>query len=118
MSLPNSIQDYSVLIIDDEPHIGTVLVQLFFELEGIKAFATTDPKGIAKLLDRDWAGVVISDVNMPQLDGISLMQQIRQQDPDLPVVLLTGFGDIAMAVNALKQGAYDFLENPLTTNTC
>lgn len=111
MSLPNSIQDYSVLIIDDEPHIGTVLVQLF-ELEGIKAFATTDPKGIAKLLDRDWAGVVISDVNMPQLDGISLMQQIRQQDPDLPVVLLTGFGDIAMAVNALKQGAYDFLEKP------
>ena len=109
MSLPNSIQDYSVLIIDDEPHIGTVLVQLF-ELEGIKAFATTDPKGIAKLLDRDWTGVVISDVNMPQLDGISLMQQIRQQDPDLPVVLLTGFGDIAMAVNALKQGAYDFLE--------
>lgn len=111
MNAPNSIQDYSVLIIDDEPHIGTVLVQLF-ELEGIKAITRTEPKDIAKLLDKDWAGVVISDVNMPQLDGISLMQQIRQQDPDLPVVLLTGFGDIAMAVNALKQGAYDFLEKP------
>ncbi|BFL84787.1 hypothetical protein LFREDSHE_32370 [Shewanella baltica] len=111
MSVPNSIQDYSVLIIDDEPHIGTVLVQLF-ELEGIKALATTEPKGIAKHLHKDWAGMVISDVNMPQLDGISLMQQIRLQDPDLPVVLLTGFGDIAMAVNALKQGAYDFLEKP------
>ncbi|MGL4711752.1 MAG: sigma-54-dependent Fis family transcriptional regulator, partial [Shewanella sp.] len=47
MSVLNSIQDYSVLIIDDEPHIGTVLVQLF-ELEGIKALATTEPKGIAK----------------------------------------------------------------------
>lgn len=49
MSLPNSIQDYSVLIIDDEPHIGTVLVQLF-ELEGIKAFATTDLKALLNSL--------------------------------------------------------------------
>ncbi|MGL5908263.1 MAG: sigma-54-dependent transcriptional regulator [Shewanella sp.] len=111
MSAPYSIQDCRVLVIDDEPHIGTVLVQLF-ELEGIKAIASTEPKGIAKLLDKDWAGMVISDVNMPQLDGISLMQQIHQQDPDLPVVLLTGVGDIAMAVHALKQGAYDFLEKP------
>lgn len=84
MSVPNSIQDYSVLIIDDEPHIGTVLVQLF-ELEGIKALATTEPKGIAKLLHKDWAGMVISDVNMPQLDGISLMQQIRLQIPISPL---------------------------------
>ncbi|MGL4447184.1 MAG: sigma-54-dependent transcriptional regulator [Shewanella sp.] len=111
MSAPYSIQDCRVLVIDDEPHIGTVLVQLF-ELEGIKAIASTEPKGIAKLLDKDWVGMVISDVNMPQLDGISLMQQIHQQDPDLPVVLLTGVGDIAMAVHALKQGAYDFLEKP------
>ncbi|MGL4612880.1 MAG: sigma-54-dependent transcriptional regulator [Shewanella sp.] len=111
MSAPYSIQDCRVLVIDDEPHIGTVLVQLF-ELEGIKAIASTEPKGIAKLLDKDWAGMVISDVNMPQLDGIRLMQQIHQRDPDLPVVLLTGVGDIAMAVHALKQGAYDFLEKP------
>lgn len=111
MSAPYSIQDCRVLVIDDEPHIGTVLVQLF-ELEGIKAIASTEPKGIAKLLDKDWVGMVISDVNMPQLDGISLMQQIHQRDPDLPVVLLTGVGDIAMAVHALKQGAYDFLEKP------
>lgn len=110
MSLHN-IQDYAVLIVDDEPHIGTVLVQLF-ELEGLKAISSTDPKDIARFLTKDWHGVVISDVNMPQLDGLKLMQQIRYQDPDIPVVLLTGFGDIAMAVNALKQGAYDFLEKP------
>ncbi|MGL5390270.1 MAG: sigma-54-dependent transcriptional regulator, partial [Shewanella sp.] len=107
----NALHDCRVLIVDDEPHIGTVLEQLF-ELEGIKAIASTEPKGIAKLLDKDWAGMVISDVNMPQLDGMRLMQQIHQRDADLPVVLLTGVGDIAMAVNALKQGAYDFLEKP------
>ncbi|MBO1271420.1 MULTISPECIES: sigma-54-dependent transcriptional regulator [Shewanella] len=102
---------YTVLILDDEPHIGTVLTQLF-ELEGITAKATTQPQEILKSLDRNWMGVVITDVNMPGMDGISVMQQIKQQDADIPVILITGFGDIAMAVSAVKQGAYDFLEKP------
>lgn len=106
-----SEQEYTVLILDDEPHIGTVLSQLF-ELEGISAKASTQPKEILRHLSRDWMGVVITDVNMPGMDGISVMQQIKQLDADLPVILITGFGDIAMAVSAVKQGAYDFLEKP------
>ncbi|MBO2598754.1 sigma-54-dependent transcriptional regulator [Shewanella algae] len=106
-----SEQEYTVLILDDEPHIGTVLSQLF-ELEGISAKASTQPKEILRHLSRDWMGVVITDVNMPGMDGISVMQQIKLLDADLPVILITGFGDIAMAVSAVKQGAYDFLEKP------
>lgn len=106
-----SEQEYTVLILDDEPHIGTVLSQLF-ELEGISAKASTQPKEILRHLSREWMGVVITDVNMPGMDGISVMQQIKQLDADLPVILITGFGDIAMAVSAVKQGAYDFLEKP------
>ncbi|OXR99890.1 sigma-54-dependent transcriptional regulator [Shewanella algae] len=106
-----SEQEYTVLILDDEPHIGTVLSQLF-ELEGISAKASTQPKEILRHLSRDWMGVVITDVNMPGMDGLSVMQQIKQLDADLPVILITGFGDIAMAVSAVKQGAYDFLEKP------
>ncbi|WP_412495963.1 sigma-54-dependent transcriptional regulator [Shewanella chilikensis] len=106
-----SEQEYTVLILDDEPHIGTVLSQLF-DLEGISAKASTQAKEILRHLSRDWMGVVITDVNMPGMDGISVMQQIKQLDADLPVILITGFGDIAMAVSAVKQGAYDFLEKP------
>ncbi|MBC8795539.1 sigma-54-dependent transcriptional regulator [Shewanella algae] len=106
-----SEQEYTVLILDDEPHIGTVLSQLF-ELEGISAKASTQAKEILRHLSRNWMGVVITDVNMPGMDGISVMQQIKQLDADLPVILITGFGDIAMAVSAVKQGAYDFLEKP------
>ncbi|WP_345841401.1 sigma-54 dependent transcriptional regulator [Shewanella algae] len=106
-----SEQEYTVLILDDEPHIGTVLSQLF-ELERISAKASTQPKEILRHLSRNWMGVVITDVNMPGMDGISVMQQIKQLDADLPVILITGFGDIAMAVSAVKQGAYDFLEKP------
>ncbi|QSX28881.1 MULTISPECIES: sigma-54-dependent transcriptional regulator [Shewanella] len=110
MSSPQ-LENIQVLIVDDEHHIGTVLVQLF-ELEGLSAVHTTDPRTVSAALSRDWPGVIVSDVNMPALDGISLLSKIRAIDADLPVVLLTGFGDIAMAVNALKQGAYDFLEKP------
>lgn len=110
MSLDN-LHHVQVLIVDDEPHIGTVLEQLF-ELEGIQAKATNDPTAAAAAIHADWPGVVISDVNMPGLDGISLLGSCQAKDPSLPVILLTGFGDIAMAVSALKQGAYDFLEKP------
>ncbi|MDF0535694.1 sigma-54-dependent Fis family transcriptional regulator [Shewanella yunxiaonensis] len=106
-----SNEDITVLVLDDEPHIGTVLTQLF-ELEGISAKSSTQPQDILKLLDRNWMGVVITDVNMPGMDGISVMHQIQQRDADIPVILITGFGDIAMAVSAVKQGAYDFLEKP------
>ena len=108
---PESLEQYKVIIVDDEPLIGSALVQLF-ELEGIPAFATSEPKSIIERIDINWPGVLISDVNMPELNGISLMQSLIKQDNDLPIILLTGFGDIAMAVNALKQGAYDFLEKP------
>ncbi|WP_418357203.1 MULTISPECIES: sigma-54-dependent transcriptional regulator [Shewanella] len=111
MTQINNINDYQVIIVDDEPHIGTVLQQLF-KLENISALAITDPQSIARYITPNWGGIVISDVNMPQLDGLSLLQQLKQQDNDLPVVLFTGFGDIAMAVDALKKGAYDFIEKP------
>ncbi|MGE6568446.1 sigma-54-dependent transcriptional regulator [Shewanella vesiculosa] len=111
MTQIQDINDYQVIIVDDEPHIGIVLQQLF-KLENIRALATTDPQSISSHITANWPGIVISDVNMPLLDGLSLLQQLKQQDSDLPVVLLTGFGDIAMAVDALKKGAYDFIEKP------
>ncbi|MBB1267879.1 sigma-54 dependent transcriptional regulator [Shewanella sp. SR44-3] len=106
-----NLDSYSVLIVDDESAIGTVLVQLF-ELEGIKAIATTAPTQVAVNIHPHWAGVIISDMAMPQLDGLSLFLQIKQIDKDLPFILLTGFADIYMAVNAVKRGVYDFLEKP------
>ncbi|WP_282110584.1 sigma-54-dependent transcriptional regulator [Shewanella algicola] len=111
MTQIQDINDYQVIIVDDEPHIGTVLQQLF-KLENISALAITDPHTIVRHITPNWPGIIISDVNMPQLDGLSLLQLLKQQDNDLPVVLLTGFGDIAMAVDALKKGAYDFIEKP------
>lgn len=59
-----------------------------------------------------WTGVVVTDVRMPGKDGFDLLQRAKKIDPDLPVIVLTGEGDIPMAVRAMNSGAYDFLEKP------
>lgn len=61
-----------------------------------------------------WPGIIISDVIMPGMDGISMMKRIKQIDSDLPVILITGQGDIPTAVQAIRDGAYDFLEKPFS----
>ncbi|MBT9385034.1 sigma-54 dependent transcriptional regulator [Pseudooceanicola sp. CBS1P-1] len=65
-------------------------------------------------LGPDWPGVVLSDVRMPGIDGIELAARIRALDPELPVILLTGHGDVEMAVQALHDGVYDFLTKPVS----
>ncbi len=63
-------------------------------------------------LDGDFAGVVVSDIRMPGIDGLQLFERICGLDPELPVILMTGHGDIPMAVKAIQDGAYDFLAKP------
>lgn len=111
MMLTDDLTEYDVIIVDDEPLIGCALVQLF-ELESYRALALAEPQQLMNALPPNWPGVVISDVNMPHIDGLTLMANLLSQDKDIPIILLTGHGDIAMAVQALKQGAYDFIEKP------
>ena len=63
-------------------------------------------------LSADFDGVILSDVRMPQMNGLSVLRRVLEIDPDIPVILLTGHGDVPMAVQALKDGAYDFLAKP------
>lgn len=64
-------------------------------------------------LSRDYPGIVLSDVRMPGIDGLELLAKIRHLDPDLPVILMTGHGDIEMAVSAMRDGAWDFITKPV-----
>ncbi len=70
------------------------------------------PNGIG----RDWPGVVVSDIRMQGMDGLELLDQLHEQDPDLPVLLITGHGDVPLAVKAMRAGAYDFLEKPFASD--
>ncbi|GAL08139.1 sigma-54-dependent transcriptional regulator [Photobacterium aphoticum] len=104
--------DIEVLIIDDDQDVLESYQQLL-EMSGYKVQAITDPTLATSLLHRNWPGVVVTDMYMPGLSGMELLEHIQGLDPDLPVIMITGHGDIPMAVDAVKRGALDFLQKPL-----
>ncbi|GGJ94614.1 sigma-54-dependent transcriptional regulator [Pseudomonas matsuisoli] len=102
-----------VIFVDDEGAIRDAVRQ-WLELSGVRVrtFASVDQA--LPVIDADFAGVVITDVRMPGRDGFALLHALMDIDPDLPVIVVTGHGDVPMAVQALRQGAYDFVEKPFT----
>ncbi|WP_454254252.1 sigma-54-dependent transcriptional regulator [Pseudomonas sp. Marseille-Q8238] len=103
-----------VLLIDDDPHLRQALSQTL-DLAGFKVQTLADAKGLASRIASDWPGVVVSDIRMPGIDGLELLRQLHDQDADLPVLLITGHGDVPLAVQAMRDGAYDFLEKPFAS---
>ena len=102
-----------VIVVDDEAAIREA-VQQWLELSGFEVRACASATEALALVDRDFPGIVVSDVRMPGSDGLQLLDKLLQIDSDLPVILVTGHGDVPMAVQALRQGAYDFIEKPFT----
>jgi two-component system C4-dicarboxylate transport response regulator DctD len=103
-----------VFLIDDEKHIRVAGAQML-ELAGYDVRAFSSPSEALPLLNPDWSGVVISDIKMPDMDGLTFLTRAQEIDRDLPIILVTGHGDINMAVNAIRDGAYDFLEKPFSS---
>jgi len=103
-----------VLLIDDDEHLRQALAQTL-DLAGLRVQALADARGLAERLAPDWPGVVVSDIRMPGIDGLQLLQQLRERDAELPVLLITGHGDVPLAVQAMRAGAYDFLEKPFAS---
>ena len=102
-----------MLIVEDDPDIVLGCEQAL-QLEGIATESAP-----AQRRARGWGvifgGVVVSDIRLPQMDGMAFLQEIMRTDPELPVVLITGHGDISMAVQAaMKDGAHDFIQKPFT----
>ncbi|PPV36704.1 sigma-54-dependent transcriptional regulator [Ectopseudomonas oleovorans] len=102
-----------VIVVDDEVAIREA-VQQWLELSGFEVRSCASAGEALALVDRDFPGIVVSDVRMPGTDGLQLLDKLLQIDTDLPVILVTGHGDVPMAVQALRQGAYDFIEKPFT----
>ena len=102
---------YKVAIIDDEKHIRESISQ-WLTLTGYETDVFPDADSALKIIGNGYPGVVISDIRMPELDGMELLQRLTRLDPEIPVILITGHGDVPMAVHAMRIGAYDFLEKP------
>lgn len=100
-----------VILVDDEKSVRDSARQ-WLELSDFTVKDFEDAAEALGAIDPDYAGIILSDVKMPGMDGLQFQKEIAKIDPHIPVVLFTGHGDIAMAVEAIRGGAYDFVEKP------
>lgn len=100
-----------VIFIDDEDEVRLSGEQTL-ELEGFEVMALASAEDAVTHISENWPGVIVTDVKMPRMNGFDLLKYAQEVDRDLPVILITGHGDVAMAIQAIQGGAYDFVEKP------
>lgn len=100
-----------VLFIDDEKHIRQANKQTL-ELAELEVICEDCAERGLEILTREWPGIVVCDIRLPNMDGLQFLLEVQKIDRDLPVILITGHGDISIAVKAMRDGAYDFIEKP------
>ncbi len=103
-----------VLFIDDEKHIRQANTQTL-ELADLDVVCHETAESALPSIDAHWPGVIVCDIRLPKMDGLDFMAAVRKIDRDLPVILITGHGDISTAVQAMRDGAYDFIEKPYSS---
>ena len=104
-----------VLLADDEEELRRSTAQAL-ELSGFQVQTLASAEQVLELIGYSFEGVIVSDIRMPGMDGMTLMQRVRELDAEIPVILVTGHGDVQLAVKAMREGAYDFIEKPFTTS--
>jgi two-component system C4-dicarboxylate transport response regulator DctD len=100
-----------VLFVDDEASMREAVTQ-WLELAGFDLVAHDNAAAALDHLNRDFRGALVTDLKMEGMDGLALLRRSQEVDPELPVVVITGHGDVETAVEAMRLGAYDFIEKP------
>ncbi len=105
--------EFAVMVVDDEEGIRESLSGIF-EDEGYSVFTASSGEEALNILKEKSPDLMLLDVWLPGIDGIQTLNEIKNLKPDLPVVMISGHGNIELAVKATRTGAYDFLEKPLS----
>ena len=104
-------QAMKIAIVDDEVDMRESIGQ-WLALAGYDAQTYASARDALKQIDANYPGIVITDLKMPEIDGMQFLKKLLAQDSSLPVIMITGHGDVPMAVEAMRLGAFDFLEKP------
>ncbi|MHC4110531.1 MAG: sigma-54-dependent transcriptional regulator [Planctomycetota bacterium] len=107
-------QKVKLMIVDDEP-IKRVVMEEQLKDEGFIVDAYDNPLDADKALSSNSYDVILTDIRMPGLDGISFLKKIKNKNPAQAVIVMTAFGTVDTAIEAMKQGAYDYLQKPFST---
>ena len=100
-----------IAIVDDEKDMRQSISQ-WLALSGFETETYASAEDALKTVGADFPGVVVSDIRMPGIDGMQFLKRLMSVDSSLPVIMITGHGDVPMAVEAMRVGAFDFLEKP------
>lgn len=109
------MEEHQILVIDDEPEVLAVMVDVL-QQEGYSLRSTSDSREASKLLEETVFDVIVSDIMMPHLSGLQLLEMAKRQNPDVQVVFVTGYSTREVALEALNKGASSFIEKPFQTH--
>ena len=100
-----------ILVVDDEEAIREVISTLL-EAQGYRCTVCANGRLGLEAFRKDTFDLVLSDIVMPEMDGLKLLAELRQDDPDVPVIMVTAMHDISIALEAIRAGAYDYILKP------
>ncbi len=101
-----------ILIVDDEPDMLEMLDMIITDKTSHRVTTTNNPLEVGELLAKENFNLVITDLKMPVMDGMDVIAAVKSRDQDIPVVVITAFGTIESAEEAVRRGAYDFITKP------
>lgn len=110
-TVPMAAENKKILIVDDEPSICDIL-EKFLKKKGYEVCRASDGKKAVTIIDGTPIDLIVSDIKMPGMSGVELLQKIREKGKTMPVLITTGFPTLDTAIEALKLGAYDYLTKP------
>ncbi len=105
------------LVVDDEPNMLRLLKTILMDKTGYEVTTTNNPLEVSKLLQEDHYDLVITDLKMPLVDGMDLIEIIKKIDAAMPIIMITAYGTIETAEEAVQKGAYDFITKPFRKET-
>jgi DNA-binding NtrC family response regulator len=106
-----------ILVVDDEPNMLRLLKTILMDKTGYEVTTTNNPLEVNKMLQDDHYDLVITDLKMPLVDGIDLIGIVKGIDAAMPIIVITAYGTIETAEEAIQKGAYDFITKPFRKET-
>ncbi|RME64920.1 MAG: response regulator, partial [Nitrospirae bacterium] len=101
----------NVMVVDDDLRMCQLIEELIGK-KGIRLSAYTEPQKAMKAMSEVQPDIVITDLMMPEIDGMAILRKAKEKNPDTTVIVITGYGTVGSAVEAMKTGAYDYIEKP------
>jgi DNA-binding NtrC family response regulator len=106
-----------ILVVDDEPNMLRLLKTILMDRTGYEVTTTNNPLEVSKLLQEDHYDLLVTDLKMPLVDGIDLIGIVKNIDATIPIIVITAYGTIETAEEAIQKGAYDFITKPFRKET-